>query len=365
MERDNLNVAIIGCGAVAERCHLPALQAHPDVKVKWLVDADMERAQQLAQKLNGLDGVVTDYRAIIGRADAAILALPHSLHASVSTELLKNNMHVLVEKPMAMSVAECDAMIAAAEQGNAILAVGLMRRFLHAGRFAKWVLENNYLGPIVSFDFREGNIYNWPVKSDFFFRKETAGGGVLFDTGAHTLDQLLWWLGDVESFEYYDDNYGGVEADCKLHLIMKSGAKGLVELSRTRNLRNTAIICGERAELEVNLRINQVFLRSKDGLTGVGGEGIESLKRGPVQQGFVDLFFPQVCDWVEAIQQRREPAVPGFEARRSVALIASCYEQRRTWALPWIMPKRPKPPIATPQANKSQSLTAEVSLNTG
>jgi predicted dehydrogenase len=202
VSKDPLSITIIGCGAVSERCHLPAVQAHPDCQIEWLVDANMDRARHLARKVEGLKGTTTDYHDVIGRIDAAILALPHSLHAPVSIELLKHGIHVLVEKPMAMSAAECDAMIEAAEEGNAVLAVGLMRRFLYSARFARWVIESGILGPVESFDFREGNIYSWPVASDFFFRKETAGGGVLFDTGAHTLDLLLWWLGDVESFQY-------------------------------------------------------------------------------------------------------------------------------------------------------------------
>ncbi len=159
---------------------------------------------------------------------------------------------MLVEKPMALTAAECDAMIAAAEEGGAVLAVGLMRRFLRSTRFVRHAVQTGLLGRIRRFDVREGIVYNWPVASDFFFRKETAGGGVLIDTGAHTLDSLLWWLGDVRSLDYFDDNYGGVEADCLLQLQMESGATGVVELSRTRKLRNTAIIEGDRASIEVD-----------------------------------------------------------------------------------------------------------------
>jgi predicted dehydrogenase len=129
-----------------------------------------------------------------------------------------------------------------------------------------------------------------------------------------------------------------VEADCELHLVMKSGAEGIVELSRTRNLRNTAIIRGERGELEVNLRTNEAVLRSKDGASGLSGEGLESSHQGPVKQGFADLFAPQIHDWIDAIQTGRPPTVPATEARRSVALIEACYAQRQPLDLPWVLP---------------------------
>src|SRR5262249_523916 len=163
---------------------------------------------------------------------------------------------VLVEKPMALTVAECAAMMGAAERAGAILAVGLMRRFIWSHRFAHLLIEKGVLGQINSFDFREGSIYNWPVASDFFFRKEAAGGGVLIDTGAHTLHCLLHWLGDFASVDYFDDAEGGVDANCLMKLRLRSGVCGVLELSRTRKLRNTAIIYGDRGVLEVALGSN-------------------------------------------------------------------------------------------------------------
>ena len=95
---------------------------------------------------------------------------------------------------MALNADECDAMIEAARQSGAILAVGIMRRFLPSYQFVKALIDDGYLGTINSFDIREGFVYNWPVASDFFFRKETAGGGVLVDTGAYTMDTVQWWF---------------------------------------------------------------------------------------------------------------------------------------------------------------------------
>jgi predicted dehydrogenase len=241
-----------------------------------------------------------------------------------------------VEKPMAMSLAECQAMLEAAQEGEAILAVGLMRRFLDSARFVSAALQQGVLGQIKSFDVREGNVYNWPVQSDFFFRRESAGGGVLLDTGAHTLDLVLWWLGELADFEYYDDSYGGVEADCELYLTMESGAKGVVELSRTRNLRNTAIITGEHAAIEVHLRKNWVSLHCPDKRVGLSGKGFTGVSKEGTEQNFTDLFRPQLEDGLAAIRGERPVTVPGIEACRSVALIERCYSTRRQLDLPWV-----------------------------
>ena len=328
-------LAIIGCGAVTEQFHLPALVAL-GIKPVLLVDRNLQRAQDLADTFN-VSRISDDYDSWVGEFDAAIVALPHHLHAPVCTDLLRRGVHVLVEKPMALTTIECNAMIAAAETGEAVLAVGLMRRFLHVAQWVKAMLDAGVLGPIESFDFREGFVYNWPVASDFFFRRETAGGGVLIDTGAHTLDLLLWWLGDVASFEYYDDNYGGVEADCELHLTLASGAKGVVELSRTRNLRNTAILRGQRGEIEVSLHSNRVTASPKEILAyrngGVSGNRLP-------RQSFEELFVLQLKDWLQAIETGQVPLVSGMEAARSIALIEACYEQHRLLKLPWVRPEK-------------------------
>lgn len=328
-----LRIAVIGCGAVTARAHLPVAAQADGIRISLLVDRNLPRAETLARRF-GVRRVAADFAAAVDEADAAIVALPHSLHAPVCAELLRRGVHVLVEKPMALDAGECDAMIAAAEEGGAVLAVGLMRRFLRSTRFVKQAVQTGLLGRVRRFDVREGCVYDWPVASDFFFRKETAGGGVLIDTGAHTLDSVLWWLGDVRSLEYFDDNYGGVEADCLLRLQLESGATGVVELSRTRNLRNTMIIEGERASLEADWW--RVRLTPRDsGLTLDGPVKPASASDAAIED-YLDVMAASFTDWIEAIRLGRPPAVSGAEARRSVALIEECYRHRQPLELPWV-----------------------------
>ncbi len=337
MFKRHLKIAVVGCGAVTELRHLPALVRRDNCQVVALVDQDQTRARKFAPAL-GSPSVLADYRDLLDlEIDAAIVALPNYLHAPVSIELLRAGIHVLVEKPMALSVAECDEMLQAERTGHSMLAVGLTRRFVHAARFAKWAVKSGFLGRITAFDIRDGYTFNWPLASDFFFHKETAGGGVLMDTGVHTLDELLWWLGDFESFEYHDNNYGGVESDCEIYIRLKSGAEGIVELSRTRNLRNTAIIRGERAELEVGLWKNSIALKFREGAVGIIGQGFVQSKSLSAQDQ-IDLIVAEHEDWLESIRTRRPPAVPGTEAIKSIELIEACYSESRPLNLPWIRP---------------------------
>jgi len=331
-----IKLAVLGCGAVAEHRHLPALAQRDDCEVVALVDNNHDRAKRLASRMAGAPMILSDYRDLQDfDLTAAIVALPNHLHAPATIWLLEAGRHVLVEKPMALTVADCDAMVRAAEIGKVILAVGMTRRFVNAGRFVRWAIEAGLLGRVLSFDVRDGYVFNWPLASDFFFRKETAGGGVLIDAGVHTLEQILWWLGDIESLEYYDDNAGGVESDCEIHIVLKSGAQGIIELSRTRNLRNTAIIRGERAEIEVGLINNTLRLTFTGSPYDVVGEGrvLHSVTDG--RQSQIDQIRAEHDDFFEAIRTRRAPEVSGQAAMRCIEWIQRCYAERRELRLPW------------------------------
>jgi predicted dehydrogenase len=328
-----LRLAVLGCGAVAQIHHLPALSASQSAEAVVLVDADAGRARSLAERF-GVPESASDYREVLDQIEAAVVALPNSLHAPVSIDLLQRGIHVLVEKPMALTVRECDEMIAAAEVGGATLAVGLDFRFFDSTRWVEDFLEAGFLGELRGFDLRQGVIPRWPFASDFLLRKETAGGGVLADFGVHVLDLLLVWLGEWESLDYRDDARGGIESDAEIRLRLRSGVEGTVEISRTRNLRNTCLFEGERATLEVGIWDPDPTITLRFG----GQETSLAGRAGDSRLTFQDVFVRQIDDFAAAIREGREPLVPGREGKRSLELIEACYAARQPLELPWSNP---------------------------
>jgi predicted dehydrogenase len=323
-------LALIGCGAAAEKIHLPALR-----RIKWapvlLIDPYLDRARSLAAEIDA--GADADHSGHLGEFDAALIATPHSLHAQLACSLLEQGKQVFVEKPMALTGAEARLMVDTAATTGGTIAVGLMRRQLRAARWTKALLESRSLGTIESFDIRDGFVYEWMVATDAIWRKNQAGGGVLMDIGPHVLDLLLWWLGPACEVGYRDDSYGGVEADCLIDLTLESGARGTVELSRTRRLRQTAVIHGERGWVEVGVDSN--LLRAQpSALLDLRFDGVRggAIKR----QTSNDLFDAQLRSWRRSLTSGSDPEVPGTEAARSVDLIERCYGERLPWELPWV-----------------------------
>jgi predicted dehydrogenase len=328
-----VRLGVIGCGAVASIHHLPAIALSDRAEAAVLVDADSGRAKALAGRF-GVPETATDYREVLDRIEAAVIALPNHLHASVAVDLLRRGVHVLVEKPMALNGREADEMIAAAETSGAVLAVGLDFRFFDSSTFVRNLLRDGLLGRIRRFELRQGVIPRWPLSTDFLLRKETAGGGVLADFGVHVLDLLLWWMGDWKEVEYWDDAQGGLESDCRLRLTLRSGVTGTVEISRTRNLRNTCVFEGERATLEVGIwdPDPEIRLSIADREVSLAGR---AWREGGAGLAFTDAFVRQLDDFAGAIREGREPFVPGREGRRSLDLIESCYARRQFLEMPW------------------------------
>ena len=307
------------------------------VHIEAAVDRNLSRAELISKSCGSKAfGEISD---AVSHIDAAIVALPHSLHAPASIQLLAAGKHVLVEKPMAINSAECGNMIAASQRSGARLCVGQMRRFCPAVVAAKRLLSGGAIGKIVRWTMLEGGIYDWPVASDFFFRRETAGGGVLLDTGAHSLDMLLWFFGGVKEFTYRDDACGGIEADCEIQMTMLDGSEGYVELSRTRRLPGILEVEGTEGQLLLHYYANWCVLKvppfaGKLPLVVTGDYS-------PFAANIVSAMFNlQLADWLDSIEQGGRPFVPGEEGRRVVDFIESCYARRQPLQKPWNAVKR-------------------------
>jgi predicted dehydrogenase len=323
-----LDIAIIGCGAISEKAHLPAAMKIPSIRVVALVDANRARAEELAARY-GIAQTAESFDALPNPPPAAIVALPHRCHTPVATALLLRGVHALVEKPMALSTAEARQMLCAAEAGAVSLTAGMVRRFLPELRLAKQVVASGVLGELLGFSVREGRVYDWPSLTDGPLRRDIAGGGVLIDVGVHVLDSLFFCLGELAVVDYADDCFGGVEAEAEVVLSLRSGVRGRVELSRTRDLGNTTRIEGSEGVLELDL------VRRKISIT-VKGETIV-LSPGK-EHGGADIFGAQLTDWAASILEVRPPMVPGSEALKSLTLIEDCYVRRRTLQPVWMKP---------------------------
>jgi predicted dehydrogenase/nucleoside-diphosphate-sugar epimerase len=343
-----LRLALIGCGAISEQMHLPVLAGHEGIKLAALVDRDEKRARKLADGY-GVKSVLRDVDDLSADDfDAAIIATPPFHHAPATISLLQRGLHVIVEKPMALNLAEAEEMCRVADETGRALAVGYFRRFYPSIRLLKGMIDSGQWGRVLSFAAEGGGMYGWAAATLGNMRRDLAGGGVLIDYGSHLLD-LLFYLFDepAEVLDYVDNSLGGIEADCSLKLRLSHDGEsipGTVDLARTRELGNLIRVECERATLEFQFterfRI-RVTPKSADAIDSVGsrrrGCQLEAAWAGEDEAtSWYDTFRLQIDDWLDAIATGREPVLSGRSALPTVRVIDACYRQPRPMSEPWV-----------------------------
>ena len=333
MTPNKIRLGILGCGAITRLEHLPAVLAHPEVELIALVDSDTDRAHALAQSRSVQCQVSADYPPLISQLDALINALPNSLHAPVTLDVLRAGVHVLCEKPLAIKASDALACGAMAEQQGLVLAVGMNRRFFASHKLMRLVLDERALGPLKSYNCDWGGAFDWKSASGFYFSKALAGGGAMIDFGVHLLDSLIDWFGPVSAFSYQDDDWGsGIEANAIMEL-QHSGRYGLVEgrlqVSRTFPLKNRLLVRGGQAEAEVNIAdLDSLIVRRT-----IGGEPVCQTLR--LSDAKTSSFYKQLDNFVQSIRGMQKPEVNGAQAAAALQLIEDCYANARRIPEPW------------------------------
>ncbi|MCA9904388.1 MAG: Gfo/Idh/MocA family oxidoreductase [Anaerolineae bacterium] len=187
-----IQVGIIGAGSYGE-AHAQAMRDLADVK---LVAASRTNAAALGSFVATYGGAAyTDYRDLLADAkvDAVVIATPHHLHTEIVLAAARAGKHILLEKPMAPTLAECDQIIAACAEQGVTLMVGHVNHFVLAYERAKQILEAGELGEVVmgvstmSKFWYESNRRWWHLQTD-------TGGGMLLTAGIHCLDRLTWLM---------------------------------------------------------------------------------------------------------------------------------------------------------------------------
>ena len=191
-----MNVAIIGCGSIANAQHAPCYRKSPDAHIKYCVDILPERARELKEKFGG-EYALADYREILGDSelDAVSVCVPNYLHAPISIDFLSAGKAVLCEKPAAMNYGEVLEMKKAADKNKCILNIGVVNRFNTAVNQIRDIIQSGRLGEVYHTYCSFRAYRSIPGLGGQFTTKKLSGGGVLIDWGVHFLDLILYSLG--------------------------------------------------------------------------------------------------------------------------------------------------------------------------
>lgn len=322
------SIALIGCGAIAESFYVPALSKRADlIPSLTVVDRNLDRAQQMCREL-GAKQAVTDFREVADGLDGAIVATPHHLHHPITMELIDQGVHVLCEKPLAATAAEVDEIIAAADANDVQVAVNHTRRLFTSFQEVQRLLASGAIGQLRHIEYVLGEPFGWPAETNTYFGPAAGGKGVLFDTGAHIVDLVCWFMGgEPELVEYKDDARGGTEAVCDISLRL-GDVTAHVRLSWLSKLRNTYRIEGSEGAVE-----GRVYEWSSYAREDASGKS-RSVKTDRVRE-FPHFADKLVHNFTEVMAGKAKPTVSPRDIRPSVSLIQTCYENRAPMDTPW------------------------------
>jgi predicted dehydrogenase len=336
MPSDRLRFAIAGVG-VAERYHAQAIAATPGAQLVAVCRGGREKAYEAAAAF----GVPceTAYGRLLERSDvdAVCVCSPSDQHAAQAVSAARAGKHVLVEKPMALSLVDADAMIAAAQASGVRLAVAFQRRTEPSYAALREAVAASVLGrPVLG----SASIpyYRTPAYyASAGWRGTWAhdGGGALMNQGIHLVDLLLWFMGDVAEVQATARTIThDVEVeDClAASLRFESGALGslLATTAAVPGFPHRIEVYGDRGGVQIEgdtvVRWEGDARRPDLEAQAPAAAGAGASPTGLAPTGHIRLLH----DFVAAVGEGRPPLVTGEEGRRSLALVLAVYEAART-----------------------------------
>ncbi len=317
---DAYGIAIIGAGRVA-RAHLRAVQATPGTRLVAIADTDLARAQALAAECGAL--AVPDYRDLLRRDDVQIvmIGLPHFLHAPVTIEACQAGKHVFLEKPMALSVAECDAMIAAAERAGVRLFVAHTQRFFASTIRARDLVVCGRIGQVVAATdtwYKPFGLESRPA----WFLDRRLGGGMWLMNGSHMVDRVGWVLDSrVRAVRAWIGNkIFGLAADDTAVAFLELASGVPVTLVHAGYRQGV-----ERCAVEILGTEGMLTFDSYSNLLAVSEDG--QYRPIPVERH--DPFARELQAFVESLRTGGPLPVPVEWARHIVEVLCACEESSR------------------------------------
>ena len=322
-----VRMGVIGCGAIAELYHLPALAAHTQTAASIaLADPNPTRLAAMKQQFRAAHAV-KDYRELVGKVDAVIVATPPHLHYSAAKWFLEQGIHVLCEKPLTESICEARELVEAGEKSGAKLAVNQTRRFFPTYQKIRELIAAGTLGKIESIKYHDGVEFNWPAASPHHF--QLGAKGAWSDTGVHLLDSVCYWLDAKPTLvRSQNDSFGGPEAMATVNLEHQ-GCQIEIKVSRLGKLMNGFQITGSLGSISAEAEDWDEFtIEFKDGRQ-------KRYKCASNRLTYCDFAKPTIANLVQVVTGQAEPFVSGRSTLATIELLEQAMNAAKRYPMNW------------------------------
>jgi predicted dehydrogenase len=310
-------LAIVGAGVISS-IHAKALRSIPDAQVTWVADQDLSRAEALAAGFGARATASNEEAIATGDVDAVLAAVPTPFHRPVVELAAAAGKHILCEKPIARTVDDAEAMIAAADAAGIRLMIGHVVRFFPEYARIKTALASGDVGQVGIA--RAARVGPSPSASRSWFGNTALSGGVVVDMMIHDLDTLIWYFGPVERI--FANGPGDSYAQATIRFA--GGVVAHVEASWLHaRFRTTMEIAGEHGILQHDSDLS-LPLR----LDRIGGDGDSSVERRGVWTERPYLL--QLRHFLDRLQDGEPFLTSGREGRTALEAALAILESIRT-----------------------------------
>ncbi|MBN1466733.1 Gfo/Idh/MocA family oxidoreductase [candidate division KSB1 bacterium] len=316
-----LNWGLIGCGDIARRRVAPALRDLTQCELVSVNRKDYGKAETFALEF-GARKWIREWPELISdpEIDAVYIATPVHLHAEQTIAAVQAGKHILCEKPMALNLRECDAMIEAATANSVTLGVAYYRHFYPVIIRIKNIITRGDMGKIVSIQMNAASHFNaLPGEPRYWLLvKEQAGGGPMMDFGCHRIEVLLNLVGPIVKVRSVVNQVSyarEVEDTASALFEFANGAHGSLFVSHAAfEAQDTLAIYGTRGSLHVH-NLNRGDLRIVD-------DNGERLEEHPLP---ANPHAPLIDDFARAVSAGQNPGVTGHDGREVNVILDKIY----------------------------------------
>jgi UDP-N-acetyl-2-amino-2-deoxyglucuronate dehydrogenase len=327
-----LNLALVGCGRISNS-HLNAI-LHSGCNLSSICDLNIDKAKSILQKHSLNDVLIfRDYREMIENVnlDIIIVATSSESHSSIAKYCLSKGLHLIIEKPLSLTLKDIDEIIRLAFNNQRKVTVCHQNRFNIATMRLK---SSIHLGSFKKL-FYGAAVIRWNRTNDYYSQDEWRGkwqsdGGALMNQSIHNIDLLLWMMGSqvVEVFGYIDNkNHQSIEVEDMGVALLKfaNGSFGIIESSMNtypENFEETLSIFGEKGTVVLDGKsVNKIVHWN------VKDDPIDDLEKfnEEVDSVYGNGHIALYKDFIEAIEQDREPAITLQDGRNAVEVILAIY----------------------------------------
>ncbi|MFQ3586195.1 MAG: Gfo/Idh/MocA family oxidoreductase [Fimbriimonadaceae bacterium] len=346
----DIRYGLVGCGAIC-RTHTDAIRSLPGVRLTAVYDIVAEKAQKLADETGA--EATRSYASLLKKVDALNICVPSGLHAKLALAAVKAGKHVLVEKPIDVSLRPAQRLVEQARAAGVTLGVVSQHRFANDIVTLRDSAQSGGLGKLVA-----GDCYvKWYRTQEYYNSGDWRGtvkldGGCLMNQSVHYIDMIQWIMGGVKSVQAQMRTAGrDIEAEDIAQALVeyKNGATGIIygttlaypgfaERLEVHGMYGTVLIEGDRIKL---WQVDE-----KGAAEGKYGRGVvkQPTPSVPILDGgdsggtgaadptaiWGEQHRLQIEDFVQAIRDRRDPKISGESALEPLKVILAIYKSARS-----------------------------------